>query len=132
MSINMNIKDLEYDKFDLDENGKVIVRTSATGDFSTSGLKTGIRTTTMLVGTTAVKLPAIALAGRNSMTIHNKSESQILYIGGSNVTADSVIGTTGGAEIGPGSFWNTDIKGSIEIYGRVDSGSILIKITEVA
>ena len=108
------------------------IRTTATGTFTASGLFTDIRTTTLDVSTTAIKLPASPLADRNSLEIHNLGSST-LYIGKDNtVTADAVIGTTSGKEIDGGSFWSIDITEDIELYGIVASGTVRIKVTEVS
>lgn len=116
----------------IDENGNVIQKTSAKGEFTPSGLRTNIKTTTMDVGTTATKLPATALTGRNSLEIHNLDSNETLYVGGASVTADRVNGTTSGKEVDAGSFWSLDITDDIEIYGIVATGTVKLKITEVA
>lgn len=128
--------DREYDKFTTDSNGDTAVRTvgesTVTGEIQITGLGLAIRTTTMLVGTTPVKLPAAPLADRNSVQVLNLDDNEILYIGNSDVTADRVVGTTSGFEVGPGNSFQSDIRGTIEIYGVVASGSIMVKVTEVA
>lgn len=111
------------------DNGKVYTRTRA----NTTGLTKGIKVTTMMVGDIAVGLPAIPFEGRNAISIHNKSETITLYIGPSNVTADSVVGTTSGAEIGPNEFINFDITDNVKIYGRCPVGQeAMVKIMEIA
>ena len=103
------------------------------GSFTFSGLKTAIRTTTMDVGDTATALPAIPLTARNSITVSNFSDEDILYIGNSNVTADNVIGTTSGHEVNPNEGFNLDITDAIILYGRAPTGkTIRIKVTELA
>jgi hypothetical protein len=129
--------DREHDKFTLNSDGETAIRTVAetelTGEISISGLSEAIRTTTMLVTDVATPLPAVALANRNAMMIQNKSPTETLYIGNSNVTADTVLGTTSGSEIGPLESQNMDIKPDIVLYARAETGkTILIKVTELA
>lgn len=102
------------------------------GTLTTSGLSTALSITTLNVSTTALKLPATPLVNRNNIMIHNLSTTETLYIGNSNVTADRALGTTAGFEIGPDSFISIDITDDIEIYGRVASGTIKVKVMEFA
>lgn len=103
------------------------------GQFSPTGLKVAIKTTTADITDTATTLPLISLTGRNSMVIHNKSVSETLYIGNSDVTADSVLGTTSGHEVLPGETFAIDITDQIVLYGIAPTGkTIRVKITEVA
>jgi len=106
---------------------------TVTGDLTPSGLRTAIRTTTMDVTDVATPLPAIALTSRNAMTVHNKSGVDTLYIGNSNVTADTVIGTTSGLEVNPNDAFNTDITANIILYGIAPAGkTIRVKVTELS
>lgn len=119
------------DKFALDVS---IAGSTGTiqGEFSPSGLKVAIFVTTMDVTDTAIALPVSPLAGRNSMVIQNKSPD-ILYVGPATVTADNVIGTTSGHEIGPSETFAIDITDDIILYGRAETGkTIRVKVTEVA
>jgi len=108
------------------------LRTSSTGTFVFSGLSTAFIPTTMQVSTTAIKLPTTPLTARNHISIFNTSETETLYLGNSDVTADRALGTTAGAEIQPLGSFNIDITDSIELYGIVATGSIVVKIYEVA
>jgi len=121
----------EFDKFEENVAGETAVRT--TGEYSPSGLRVGLRVTTMDVGDTAVAIPASAFASRNAISIYNKSTSQTIYINDINVTADNVLGTTSGWEIPPNGYFNVDITPDIIIYGRCESGqSARIKVLELA
>lgn len=103
------------------------------GSFAPSGLSNGGKVTTTSVSTTAVKIPTVNLTSRNAISILNTSGSTTLYLGFDNtVTADTVAGTTSGWEVGPNEIWHIDITDSIDIYGVVASGSILVKILEVS
>lgn len=121
----------DYKKLLVDGDGNLL--TSATGEFSLTGLSVAIKTTTMNVGDTATAIPATPLTGRNSITIVNYSTTEILYIGNITVTADRVVGITSGYEVNPGEGFNLDITEDIVLYGRAETGqTILIKVTEVA
>lgn len=134
MVLQEPISDLEKAKFfrDLVDN-EVTVRTSGKGTYTPLGLHVGQVITTMMVGDTAVKIPAVPLSDRNELVIQNLSTTDTLYFGNSNVTADRVVGITSGFEISPNAFQNISITDDIEIYGIVESGkSIMIKVWEVA
>lgn len=117
-----------------DTDGLIKARTSTTGEVSLTGLSVDWRVTTLDVGDTAIKLPAIPFLGRNSLEIHNLSTTVTLFVGPTDdVTADRVNGTTSGKEIPPNSFWSIDITDEIELYGICETSySTKIKITEVA
>lgn len=130
-----HINTLEKEKFDLNDDGEVIVRTQIAGgniNAVPSGLRTALRTTTLQISTTAIKLPATPLANRNSISIFNKSETETIYIGQDNtVTADTVAGVTSGWEIPPLGTLNVDITDEVELWG-ITTGTFLIKILELA
>lgn len=122
-------------KFVEDSDGKVAVNTvsEVSGEIKFSGLSEAMLTTTMQVSGTAVMLPPTALTNRNSLSIFNKSETETLYIGQTNaVTADSVVGTKSGWEIGPQENLNIDITNDIVLYGITEGATILVKINEMA
>jgi hypothetical protein len=124
---------LEKAKFFTNGDGLVRVRTSAQGTFSPSGLSTAFKITTVDVSTSAVALPTTPLTDRNAISILNTSGSTTLYIGpDTGVTADTVAGTTSGWEIGPNEIWHVDVTDDITIYAIVASGTIQVKILEVA
>lgn len=104
-----------------------------TGQFTFSGLSLAIKTTTLLVTDVATPLPAVALAQRNAISIQNKDTVNTVYIGNSDVTADSIIGTTSGLELGPTGYYGLDITDQIVLYARCEAGkTAILKITEVA
>jgi hypothetical protein len=76
----------------------------------------------------AAPLPPSAFTNRNTLLIRNHS-SNIIYIGGSNVTAGRVAGdNTGGYEIDPNSSFIVDIKATnlTAIYAVCASGKTAI------
>ena len=138
MPLSPNINEREFDKFGLNKDDETIVKTSASGEFSSSGVKIGWRNIVVSVGDTAVKLPVFT--DRNASTLHNKSTTDILYIGPDDtVTADTVVGSTSGMEIAPRNKANFDIKDidendvDIDIWAIAPAGiTILVKITDLA
>lgn len=109
------------------------IRTSATGTFKPTGLQTDFLITTLSVSDTAVALPTTALSNRNSMIIYNTSDTYTLYLGKSNVTADTVNGTTSGWKIFPEGYQAFDITDSIIIYGIMETGvTVTVQVLEIA
>lgn len=96
------------------------------------GLSVDHKNTVMDVSTTAVAMPMTPLTGRNSLAIRNLSLTETLYIGKSDVTADTVNGNTSGWQVGPNETYNVDITSEIIIYGRTSSGSIKVQTRELA
>ena len=77
MSLPKSIQDREYDKFDLNDAGEVVVRTTlsgeVSGEFSPTGLKNGGRITEVILSDsewTALP-PSGALANRNAINLQN-------------------------------------------------------------
>jgi len=131
-----SIKDLEVNKFLGDDNDDVAVRTvvsSGNLEFTFSGLSEAIKITTLDVTDTATALPATPLNNRNSISIRNLDNTETLYIGDINLTADAVNGTTSGWEVPPQESLNFDIANDVTVYGRAETGkSIKVKILEMA
>jgi len=131
---NIPLRDRQYASFYEDPAGSGIWKqyVSASGTFTPTGLNIGQLITTMVVGDTAMPLPAAALASRNELVIHNKGP-ETLYIGNSDVTADTVVGTTSGFEVISGGFQNISITNNVEMYGICEAGkSTTIKVWEIA
>lgn len=136
MAIPCGRQQRELNKFIEDPSGETAVNTVISGGsvgFTPSGLDKGFRVTTLIVTETAGALPLFPFAERESISIHNKSETQTIFIGNSNVTADTVVGVTSGYELLPGGFFNVDITPDIILYGRTTTGSTaFVKILEIA
>ena len=107
---------------------------AVTGEFTPSGLHIAFKVTTLdVTSAAALPLPAVALVGRNSLVVHNKSTLDILYVGPASLTADNVIGITSGHEVNPGETFAIDIQDDIILYGRAETGkTIRVKVTEIA
>lgn len=129
------VKDNEANKFALDSNSDVAVRTitEVSGGsiaYSFSGLRERIKITNLTVTDTASALPSTALTNRNSIIIHNLNTTLPIYIGESDVTAS---GVTEGWTVDPTSFFSTDITANIVLYAIAPIGeTISIKIMELA
>ena len=101
--------------------------------FQMSGLSKDWRISTILLTDVAQALPTTALTDRNSVIIHNKSATEKVYIGKTNVTADTVVGITSGWEIPANSYYALDVKDTIVIYGICETGkTATIKVMELA
>ena len=124
---DLSARDREFQKFDTNDSGEVIVRTSATGSFSVSGLNIGgLITEVTLNASTWVALPTSALADRNAIAIENRSgiEIKINY----NSGQAGYVGMT----IPDGGERQYDISDSIIIYAKSASGTPLVTIEEIA
>ena len=100
---------------------------------SPSGLAKDFVITTMDVTDVATAIPASNLADRVAMSITNLDGVETLYLGKITVTADRVLGTTSGWEVGAGESFNVDISDALTIYGRTEAGkTIRIKVLEIS
>ena len=105
----------------------------ADGTFTFSGFRKTFLTTTMDVGDVAIEMPPVPTVDRNSISVANLSQTETVYIGNIDVTADQVLGTTSGHELPPNESFNLDIAADVILYARCESGKVArIKITETA
>lgn len=103
------------------------------GEFVFAGLSQAIKVTTMEVMDTPTLIPSLALMDRNSISIQNKSSTEILFLGPFSVEANSTIGGNGGWEVPPQEAFNFDVKNVIPVYGIAPSGkTIIVKVLEMA
>lgn len=125
------LQDREYEKFDLNSDGEVIVRTSLTGDitgeFTPTGLKNGGRVTEVTLSDSAWTAlpPGGALLNRNAINIQNYSGSQIKI-------NYSVVAGYVGAIINDNSERNYDITEHIQLYALAEIGAPLVIIEEIS
>lgn len=128
MSLPNNIRDREYTKFDIDEDGNTLVRTSAKGEFTFSGLKTGGKVTEVTLNdTTWTALPGTSLAARNAIAIQNVSADDI------KLNYDDGVAGYIGVLITAGGERQYDITDGITVYGKSASGTTpTINIEELA
>lgn len=87
----------------------------------------GIRQQIISVGNTTTSIPATALPGRKSVIIKNLGSATV-YIGGSNVTADTA--STGGFPLAQNEVFNGDIGENTVIYGIVASSTNNVSVVE--
>ncbi len=141
MALKDALQDREYLKFLETSGGYHAVRVSTdpadpldvSGTYTPAGLATTIKVTTLDVTDTQTPLPATALALRATISVLNTDTTEILYIGPSGVTADNVVGTTSGDEVGPGNKFAIDLADSVILYGIAPAGkTIRVKVLEIA
>lgn len=134
-------RDREHYKFELNSDNEHAVRVIAEiagGSVAPAGLRNGLRVTTMTVDDTITQIPSSPYIapngeGRNALSIHNMSDTDKLYVGDDDVTADRVNGTTSGWEIPKNGYLNFDVTKDVLLYARCESGkSVQIKIMEIA
>ena len=84
------------------------------------------------VGTTAEAVPATAMANRKGLFIHNmEAVGTYVYLGASNITADSTP-ATGGYPLDGGRDMFFTLDGSCTLYGRSASGNVTVHTLEVS
>lgn len=127
-----SIQDREYEKFDLNDNGDVVVRTTLSGEvsgtFSPSGLKIAGRVTEVTLSDSAWTAlpPGGALINRNAINIQN-------YDTGTQIKINFVnnVGYTG-IIINENSERNYDVTEHIQLYARAEIGTPVIIIEEIS
>lgn len=141
MALKSALQDREFLKFVETSSGNHAVRVATdasdpldvSGTFAPGGLSDSIRITTMDVTDVAAPIPATALTNRATISILNTDTTEILYIGNATVTADNVVGTTSGDEVGPGNKFAIDLAASVVLYGIAPAGkTIRVKVLEIA
>jgi hypothetical protein len=114
---------------------RYILRTSATGTFTPTGLGNGLANNTFEITDVASAIPISPLSNRNSLILRNHS-ANIVYIGGPTVTAGRNIGsTTDGFEVDGNSSFSIDIRSTTlsTLYGICEAGkTALCKTLELA
>ncbi len=108
-------------------DGKVYIRTTASGEFTFSGLKEGGTITEVTLNTsTWTALPATPLENRNAMSIQNRSgiEIKINYSGSVSGYEGIVIPNSGER------FY--DISDTIIIYAKAATGNPTVNVEELA
>jgi hypothetical protein len=94
---------------------------------SVNSLKGILNARPITVTSTAAKIPPDPLAYRRTMIIYNNDATTTLYIGGSTVSTGT------GFPIPPSTYSPPIDAGPLmDIYGVVDSGSIIIRLLEVS
>lgn len=98
----------------------------ANGNLSTklSGLKSGLKNSTVSVGTTAVALPTTPLTGRSSVIVQNLGANPV-YLG------DSAVTTANGLQVPSGQSVSLDLSDNVVLYGRAGTGTNDVRILEI-
>ena len=131
MALPKALQDREYEKFDLNDTGEVVVRTTlsgeVSGEFTPSGLRiSGKVTEVVLSDTTWTALPPVPLTNRNAINIQNYSGTQI------KLNFDPTITEYVGVVVNDQSERNYDIKDSILIFARSELGTPKITVEELS
>jgi len=124
-----NINNLEQLKFTTNSGGDVLVRTSATGSITPSGLNIGGKVTEVIINDSGwTRLPATSLADCNQISIQNPSSTEI------KINYDNtVVGYEGVIVYPNGGERQYLIKSnSIPIYAKSFSGNVTLNIEEIA
>ena len=126
---DISLRDKQNDVHYWDDiDGVYKVRTSASGTFVFSGLKTAFKVTVMTITDIAQKIPTTALTARNSFTVKSEDETNNVWIGNSDVND-----TTTGWALEPLDYLNFDVTNNIELWAVCSSGKTAqIRILELA
>lgn len=123
------IQDLEHQKFGLNDENEVFVRTNAelSGSIQPKGLSTAGRVTEITLNAlTWTALPATPLAARNAMGIQNTSAQDI------KVNFDPGVSGFVGMLIASGSERTYDITDQILIYAKCTADTVVINVEEIS
>ena len=126
-----SIQDREYEKFDLNDAGEVVVRTTlsgeVSGEFTPSGLRIAGRVTEVVLSDTVwTALPPVPLTNRNALNIQNYSGTQI------KINYDPAITGYVGVIIDDQSQRNMDVKESILVFAKAEIGTPVVIVEELS
>lgn len=111
----------------VNSDGETVIRTSATGEFSPTGLKFGGKMTPVaLNNSTWTPLPPSPLFNRNAINIQNYSGSNII------VNFDNTIPIYEGIQINDQNERNYDIKQTIQIFAKSEVSGAIIMVEEIS
>ena len=130
-ALPISLDDREYGKFELDNEGRVRVRTvtegTLTGEIRPSGLTNGGKVTEVLITSSSwTPLPVTPLTDRNALGIQNSSAQDI------KVNFDNSVPGFVGMLISAGSERTYDITDQIVVYAKCSSGSVTINVEEIS
>lgn len=126
-----SVEDREFGKFELDDDGKIRVRTSTegtlTGEISPSGLKNAGRVTVVPINDQNwTALAPTPLANRNAIGIQNSSAQDI------KVNFDNTVVGFVGMTVASESERTYDITDAIIIYAKCETGTVEINVEEIS
>ncbi len=126
MALSPDIEDREYQKFDVNDAGQTIVRTSAVGTFTPQGLQNAGEFQLFEVSNTEWRQLPI-LAGRNAINIQNEGTAKIKirYDDGGGVFEGMTIFANGGER-------QYAIQGPIDLWVKSESGVFDINIEQIS
>ena len=84
-----------------------------------------IKPSAVTVAITATKIPTTPLPGRQTMVLKNNGAA-VVYVG------NSVVSSTNGYPIAPNAELGLDVGPDVDVYGRVVSGTVNVRILEGA
>ena len=90
-----------------------------------SGTTGSIKSQAQTITTTAAKVPATPLTGRNTLTIQNLGP-KLVYIGDSTVTSSN------GLELPVGGIFNVDIADIVDIYALTSVSTSEVRVFETS
>ena len=131
MALPKALQDREYEKFDLNEAGEVVVRTTlsgeVSGEFTPSGLRIAGRVTEVVLSDTSwTALPPVPLVNRNALNIQNYSGTQI------KINYNPSIAEYVGVIVDDQSMRNMDVKESILVFAKAEVGNPVIIVEELS
>ena len=101
------------------------------GEFTTSGLSIGMRTSVVSASDTVIGLPAVAFASRNNIVLRNLDAANTVFIDDANTVTSS--GANQGWRLLPESDLTLDITDAIGLFGICDTGlTATVEILEIA
>jgi hypothetical protein len=125
MALPCSIKDREYLKFTIDDDGEVCVRVC--GEFAPKGLNDqGLITEVTLNSATWTPLPASALLNRNGVGVQNDTSNNI------KINFDNTVVGFVGWKIAKNGELFMDVRDNIIIYAKSQSGTPTVTIMEIA
>lgn len=111
----------------VNSDGETVIRTSATGVFSPTGLRLGGKMTPVtLNNSTWTALPTIPLVDRNAINIQNYSGSNII------VNFNNTVPAYEGVQINDQNERNYDIKETIQIFAKSEVSGAIIMVEEIS
>lgn len=117
------VSDGQYGPMSLDATGRLRVQATVNDTAMTAILQQAIT-----VGTTAIPLPAVPLAGRVNLVIMN-SGTKTVFLGSSTVTN---VGATRGPYLEKGGSMSLDVAPNVDVYGIAAAAGGEVLILEAA
>lgn len=128
MALPSALQDREIGKFDLNEDGEIIVRTTATGTFKQAGLSTRGRITEVIINSeTWTQVPVVGEPGRSVVAIQNQSSELLVKLNYSD-DIDGFVGAAILPNYGERQYVVTD---GIVHFAKCSSGTMVLIVEEL-